>query len=177
MPTKPFKRQASLQLDEIDRAIISELQDDGRRTYGRIGKAVGLSEPAVRQRVARLIEADAIRIAATVNPDALGIRLRATVCLRCDGDLERICEQLSAIEEVDFLIVTAGSFDVMAQVQCSDDRHLYRLLNEDVRKIDGVRETETFIYLDIVKADYAWPPGSGRRPSLEPPSPRRRRRS
>jgi DNA-binding Lrp family transcriptional regulator len=166
--------EASPDLDEVDRQIIAELQDDGRQTYGRIAEAVGLTEAPARQRVARLIRDGLIEIVAITNPGALGFRLRATIGLRCDGDLEPIAATLSEVDEIDWLVATAGRYDLMAELRCVDEQHLYALLADRIRVVPGVRTAETFLYLNLFKSAIPWPPGSGRRVPDEPAGARRR---
>ena len=145
-------------VDEVDLEIIKELQEDGRRTYGRIGSAVGLSQAAVRQRVQRLVEDDAIKIVAVTNPYLLGARVAATIGIHAEGNLHEIADKVSEIPEVDYVVVTAGSFDILAEAQCRDNTHLLRVLNEGIRSVGGITGTETFVYLDLVKQTYPWPP-------------------
>jgi Lrp/AsnC family transcriptional regulator for asnA, asnC and gidA len=146
------------EINSSDRAIIEQLQQDGRRSYGRIGEAVGLSEGAVRQRVGRLLGSDAIRIVAVVDPDMLGFRMRATVGLRIDGHSDDVAAHLAPIPEVDYVVSTAGRFDLLLEVQCEDQERFYELLNETIKSIPGVRDTETFVYLKLHKQTYPWPP-------------------
>jgi Lrp/AsnC family transcriptional regulator, regulator for asnA, asnC and gidA len=145
-------------VDDLDLRIIDELQEDGRRTYGKIGSAVGLSEAAVRQRVQRLVETDAIRIVAVTHPYLMGPRVAATIGIHAEGNLSEIADAVGAITEVDYVVVTAGSFDVLAEAQCRDNAHLLEVLNEGIRKVPGVTGTETFVYLKLVKQTYPWPP-------------------
>ena len=145
-------------VDDLDLEIIMELQQDGRRTYGRIGTAVGLSEAAVRQRVQRLVEDDAIKIVAVTNPYLLGARVAATIGIHAEGNLHEIAGNVSEIPEVDYVVVTAGSFDILAEAQCRDNTHLLQVLNEGIRSVPGVTGTEIFVYLDLVKQTYPWPP-------------------
>lgn len=147
------------QLDDVDRQIIVQLQEDGRRTFGRIAKAVGVSEATVRQRIQRLLESDVMRIVAVTDPTALGVHLRATVGLRADGALEQTAQAAAAIPEVDYVVVTAGSFDLLLEVLCEDTSHFYAVLDE-IRKIPSVRAAESFMYLRIAKQTYPWPPAS-----------------
>src|SRR3954468_20755444 len=100
-------------LDAADRAIIAQLQEDGRRGYGRIGEVVGLSEGAVRQRVARLVRSDVIRIVAVTDPDQLGVRGRAPGGPRVAGDSQPVVDRLAAVTEVDYVVSTAGRFDLL----------------------------------------------------------------
>jgi Lrp/AsnC family transcriptional regulator for asnA, asnC and gidA len=146
-------------IDHADRAIIAQLQEDGRRSYGRIGAVVGLSEGAVRQRVARLVRSDAIRIVAVTDPDALGFRVRATVGLRVHGDPQPVIDRLAGVGEVDYVVSTAGRFDLLVEVQCADHDRLYELLNE-LKATPGVRDAETFMYLKLHKQTYPWPPSA-----------------
>jgi Lrp/AsnC family transcriptional regulator for asnA, asnC and gidA len=147
------------ELDDVDRQIIAELQEDGRRTFGRIAKAVGVSEATARQRIQRLLDSDVMRIVAVTDPTALGVHLRATVGLRADGELEQTAQAAAAIPEVDYVVVTAGSFDLLLEVLCEDTSHFYSVLDA-IRKIPGVRAAESFMYLRIAKQTYPWPPAS-----------------
>jgi Lrp/AsnC family transcriptional regulator, regulator for asnA, asnC and gidA len=145
------------QLDDVDRQIIVQLQEDGRRTFGRIAKAVGISEATVRQRIQRLQDSDVMRIVAVIDPTALGVELRATVGLRVGGELEQTAQAAAAIPEVDYVVVTAGSFDLLLELLCEDTSHFYAVL-DSIRRIPGVRAAESFMYLRIVKQTYPWPP-------------------
>lgn len=159
-----MRRRASdatlIELDDVDRAIIDHLQSDGRKAYGRIGKAVGLSEFAVRQRTQRLTEEGVIRIVAITDPELLGHRLRATLCLHLTGDIEPVIAAFDGLDEADFVVATAGAYDLLVEVQCEDELHLDALVNGVVRKLPGVSGIDTVIYLQFHKRTYAWPPGS-----------------
>ena len=147
---------AAAGLDDTSKAIIEQLQADGRRPYARIAGAVGLSEAAVRQRVARLIETGVVQIVAVTNPLQLGFTRQAMIGIRAEGDLESVVEALSSLDEVAYVVVTAGSFDILAEVVCEDDHHLLNLLNRKIRVIPGVRSTESFVYLKLSKQTYQW---------------------
>jgi Lrp/AsnC family transcriptional regulator for asnA, asnC and gidA len=142
-------------LDETSKAIIEQLQADGRRSYAAIGKAVGLSEAAVRQRVQRLHEAGVMQVVAVTDPLKLGFRRQAMIGLRCDGDLEQVAEILAAMDEIDYVVLTAGSFDLLLEVVCEDDDHLLEILGR-VRRVPSVTSTETFVYLKLHKQTYTW---------------------
>ncbi len=144
------------QLDDVSKAIIEQLQEDGRRSYAAIGKAIGLSEAAVRQRVQRLVDTGIVQIVAVTDPLQVGFTRQAMVGLRADGDLSDLADALAALPEVDYVVVTAGSFDLLVEVVCEDDEHMLRLLNESIRSLPGVRETETFVYLRLRKQLYNW---------------------
>jgi Lrp/AsnC family transcriptional regulator, regulator for asnA, asnC and gidA len=143
-------------LDDISKAIIEQLQQNGRRPYASIGKAVGLSEAAVRQRVQRLIEAGVMQIVAVTDPVQLGFALQAMIGIRADGDLSDIAEKIGQLPEVDYVIITAGSFDILAEVVCEDESHLLSVVTNGLRSIPGVRTTETFVYLKLAKQTYTW---------------------
>lgn len=145
-----------VQLDDVSKAIIEQLQTDGRRSYADIGKAVGLSEAAVRQRVQRLQEAGVMQIVAVTDPMQLGFTRQAMIGIRAEGDTRLLAEQLSAIPEIDYVVLTAGSFDLLAEVVCENDEELIDLLNARIRSLDGVQQTETFVYLRLQKQHYNW---------------------
>lgn len=143
-------------LDAIDKAIIEQLQQDGRRPYTRIGRAVGLSEAAVRQRVAQLVDAGVMQIVAVTDPLTLGFERMAMIGVKVEGDVRVAADKVAAIPEVDYVVVTAGSFDLLLEVVCEDDDALFSLLNDKIRAIPEVRATETFIYLQLRKQTYSW---------------------
>lgn len=142
-------------LDDIDRAIIEALQADGRLPYTRLGAAVGLSEAAARQRVQRLIDQGVIQVAAITNPLMLGKRRMAMIGIRTGGPTDEVASRLEQLDEIDYLVVTAGSFDLLAEVVVTDDAHLLQLTNQ-IRSTPGVVSTESFVYLDLVKQTYEW---------------------
>jgi Lrp/AsnC family transcriptional regulator, regulator for asnA, asnC and gidA len=152
----PSAGRAAAQLDDLSKAIIEQLQQDGRRSYAAIGAAVGLSEAAVRQRVQRLIRTGIVQIVAVTDPTQVGFSRQAMIGIKAEGNLEPIVAAISAMDEVDYVVITAGSFDILAEVVCEDDEHLLSLLNERFRVIPGVRSTETFVYLKLSKQIYAW---------------------
>jgi len=142
-------------LDDIAKQIIEQLQQDGRRSYAAIGKAVGLSEAAVRQRVQRLLETGVMQIVAVTDPLTLGFHRQTMIGIRCEGDLERVAEHLAVLDEIDYVVITAGSFDLLIEVVCEDDDHLLEILSR-VRAVPTVTATETFVYLKLRKQTYSW---------------------
>lgn len=141
-------------LDHLSKQIIEQLQEDGRRSYAAIGKAVGLSEAAVRQRVQRLVNTGVMQIVAVTDPLMLGFR-QTMIGIKCGGDLEQVADQLAAIDEIDYVVITSGSFDLLVEVVCEDDRHLLEILSR-VRGVPSVSSTETFVYLKLRKQTYGW---------------------
>ena len=153
--TLPSQNPGGLVLDDVSKQIIEQLQQDGRRSYAAIGKAVGLSEAAVRQRVQRLLDAGVMQIVAVTDPLTLGFRRQAMIGIKADGDLERVAGQLADMEEIDYVVITAGSFDLLVEVVCEDDDHLLEILGR-VRAVPFVTSTETFVYLKLRKQTYSW---------------------
>ncbi|HZO63620.1 MAG: Lrp/AsnC family transcriptional regulator [Kribbellaceae bacterium] len=143
-------------LDDVSKAIIEQLQLDGRRSYAAIAKVVGLSEAAVRQRVQRLIDNGVMQVVAVTDPLELGFARQAMVGIKAEGPLESIADKLKAMEEVEYVVITAGSFDLLAEVLCESDDDLLRILSDRIRSIEGVKFTETFVYLKLVKQTYSW---------------------
>lgn len=149
-------QRKSTPLDETSKAIIAQLQDDGRKSYAEIGKAVGLSEAAVRQRVQKLTDAGVMQIVAVTDPMQLGFYRQAMIGIRASGDARVIADQLAEHPSVEYLVLTAGSFDILVEVVCEDDSQLIDVLHSEIRQLDGVVSTETFVYLELKKQQYNW---------------------
>ena len=143
-------------LDDVGKAIVEQLQQDGRRSYATIARAVGLSEAAVRQRVARLQDTGVIQVVAVTDPLQLGFRRQAMVGIRADGDVLAVADALAEMPEVDYVVITAGSFDVLIEAVCEDDDHLLELVGRRIRAVPGVRSTEIFVYMKLRKQHYDW---------------------
>lgn len=147
---------ASAALDPIDQSLIRLLQQDGRRPYTQLAKEVGLSEAAVRQRVQRLLDQGTMQIVAVTDPLQLGLDRQAMIMIRVEGDVRAVADQLEQIDEVDYLVLTAGSVDLIAEVVVADDESLLDLLNDKIRSVPGVVGTETVMYLALRKQTYQW---------------------
>ena len=143
------------ELDPTDRAIIEELQRDGRMPFTKLGTAVGLSEAAARQRVQRLLEAGVMQVVAVTNPLSLAKRRMAMIGIRTSGPTGDLAPRIERLQGVEYLVITTGSFDLLCEVVVDDDTALLRLTNE-LRSIPGVVSTESFMYLDLVKQTFAW---------------------
>lgn len=152
----PPRERPTSPLDDLSKAIIEQLQQDGRRAYATIGKAVGLSEAAVRQRVQRMQEAGVMQIVAVTDPVQVGFARSAMIGVRVEGDVEAVADAMERLPEVDYLVVCAGSVDILAEVVAEDDDHLLDVINRRIRAIPGVRSTETFMYLKLRKQIYTW---------------------
>lgn len=143
-------------LDAISWKIIEQLQEDGRRPYGAIARAVGLSEAAVRQRVQRMTEAGVLQIVAVTDPLLVGAHRQAMVGVQVAGPLEPVASALSDMPETIYVVLCAGGFDLLCEVVCDDDAHLADVLASRIRSIPGVRATESFVYLRLRKESYRW---------------------
>jgi len=143
-------------LDDVSRAIVEQLQTDGRKSYSDIGRAVDLSEAAVRQRVQKLIESGVMQIVAITDPLQMGFNRQAMIGIRTTGDARAVADKLAAIGAAEYVVLTAGSFDIMVEVVCNDDSDLLDLLNGTIRTIPGVVDTEVFTYLQLKKQQYNW---------------------
>jgi Lrp/AsnC family transcriptional regulator for asnA, asnC and gidA len=152
----PGNSSTAFQLDDVSKAIVEELQQDGRRPYATIGKSVGLSEAAVRQRVQRMIDGGVMQIVAVTDPMQLGFKRQAMIGIKCSGDTTEVAERLAEIQTVDYVVLTAGTFDAIVEVVCEDDDGLLDLLNKQIRAVPGVTSTETLVYLKLVKQQYNW---------------------
>ncbi|HET6563373.1 MAG TPA: Lrp/AsnC family transcriptional regulator [Marmoricola sp.] len=156
--TKPAHRgdRPKATLDDVSKAIIEQLQQEGRRSYAAIGKVVGLSEAAVRQRVQRLVDNGVMQVVAVTDPLELGFSRQAMIGVRATGDLDPVAEALAAMEEVDYVVVVAGSFDLLVEVVAESDEHLLTIVSKRIRAIPQVLSTETFVYLKLRKQTYSW---------------------
>lgn len=155
MATPDAPKQPAL-LDDANKVIVDQLQRDGRMSYAAIGKVVGLSEAAVRSRVQRLVDAGMIQIIAVTNPVEMGFARQAMIGIKVSGPPEPVAEALEALDAVDYVVITAGSYDILAEIVCESDNHLRRLISADIRTIPGVLTTETFMYLELRKQTYSW---------------------
>jgi Lrp/AsnC family transcriptional regulator for asnA, asnC and gidA len=144
-------------LDDLDKAIIRCLQLDGRRPYAQIGRELKVPEATVRQRAERLISRRVVQVVGVTDPLAMGFQQPALIGIKVDpAKLEQIATKIAALDEVTYLVVTAGRFDLMCEVVCEDNHHLMRVLTEDLAKIRGIRSTETMVELRFVKESYQW---------------------
>jgi Lrp/AsnC family transcriptional regulator for asnA, asnC and gidA len=97
-----------------------------------------------------------MQIVAVTDPLTVGFTRQALVGIRADGNLREIADKLAGLPELEYVVVCAGSFDILVELVCEDDEHLLRVLDDSVRSIEGVREAETFVYLRLVKQTYTW---------------------
>ena len=143
-------------LDDLDRRLVALLQADGRASYADLGEAVGLSPAGARLRVLRLQERGVLQIVAVTDPLHVGFQRQAMVGVKVSGDMTDVASRLGALPEVAYVVITAGSFDILAEVVCEDDEHLLEVISREMRTLPGVAETETFVYLKLNKQHYNW---------------------
>ncbi|MFC7489810.1 MULTISPECIES: Lrp/AsnC family transcriptional regulator [unclassified Knoellia] len=155
-PARAIVEPPEARLDDVAKRIVEILQQDGRRSYAALAKEVGLSEAAIRTRVQRLLDAGVMQIVAVTDPLQLGFRRQAMIGVRTDGDLLAVADKLTELPEVDYLVTTAGTFDLLCEVVCEDDDHLLELITQRMRRMPGVVSTETFVYLKLNKQHYDW---------------------
>ncbi|NTU55288.1 MAG: Lrp/AsnC family transcriptional regulator [Anaerolineales bacterium] len=142
-------------LDDIDRQIIDELQKDGRAAFSQIAGRLNVSPGMIRQRYNRLVEQGILRVVAITNPLRMGFKTMAMIGIRADGSkLLEVAAKVASLDEVIYMIIASGRFDIFAEVVCRDHEHLLRFITEKLSTIDGVRESESFMHLKIVKEIY-----------------------
>jgi Lrp/AsnC family transcriptional regulator for asnA, asnC and gidA len=142
-------------LDDVDRAVIEELQQHGREPFRRIATRLGVSEATVRARYQRLRDDGVLQVTAVTNPLGLGFEAQALVGIRTAGPPERVADEISQWSEASYVVVTAGQFDVVVELVCPDHRALLDLTNR-IREREDVLSTESFVYLELWKQQYDW---------------------
>lgn len=147
---------SAVELDDADRAIIRVLQADGRTPYSKLGPEVGLSQAAVRQRVQRLIDRGVMQVVAVTDPATLGLGLQAMIGVRIEGDVRAAADAVAEIDDVEYVVITAGRYDLLVEVVAADAGQLLDLVDGHIRKVPGVAGTEVLTYLKLVKQTYAW---------------------
>ncbi len=142
-------------LDEIDLQIIEALQKDGREAFAQIAERLSVSPGMIRQRYNRLVELGILKVVAVTNPLRMGVRTMALIGIRTDGTrMLEVAQKISALDEVVYMVVVSGRFDIIAEVFCHDHEDLLKFMTEKLYRIEGVRETESFMHLKIIKEVY-----------------------
>lgn len=144
-----------MKLDDTDKAIIDHLQTDGRMPFSNLGPLVGLSPAAVRQRVLHMIDRRVMQIVAVTDPTTLGFTVQAMAGITVKGDLDTAAELIAEIDEVDYVVIVAGRFDVLVELVAEDMESLIEVLNR-IRAVPGVTGSELFTYLHLEKQTYNW---------------------
>ena len=157
MRSRSMNGRSGDEVSELDKRIIEHLQADGRRPFTQIAAELGVSEAAVRARTNRLMERGILQVVGVTDPLKLGFHQMAMIGVRCESHaLVSAAERIAEMPEVDYVVITAGSYDLIIETVMEDNDALLRFLAEKLRPIEGVRETETFVYLRLVKQTYQW---------------------
>ena len=144
-------------VSDLDKRIIKHLQQNSRRPFTQIAADLDVSEAAVRARTNRLVERGILQVVGVTDPLKLGFQQMAMIGIRCQADkLMEVASRVAEFPEVDYVVITAGTYDILIETVCEDNEGLLRFLAERLRTIDGVRDTETFVYLRMVKQSYQW---------------------
>ena len=142
-------------LDDVDQRIIEALQKNGREPFRRIAADVGVSEATIRARYARLRDDNILQVTGVTNPLGLGFESQAMIGVRTSGPPDPVADEIARWDEADYVVVTAGQFDILVEIVCGDRRDLLGITNR-IRALDGVASTETFLYLELWKQLYDW---------------------
>jgi Lrp/AsnC family transcriptional regulator for asnA, asnC and gidA len=142
--------------DAADKAIIRALQVDGRMAYAKLAPVVGLSEAATRQRVNKLVDRGVMEIVAVADPAMSGLTHQAMVGIQVDTDARAVAAELAQVDAIDYLVITAGRYDILAEVFSADADEFLRVVNDQIRPVDGVASLEILTYLNLVKQTYNW---------------------
>ena len=145
----------SSRLDSIDQYIIDAMRKDGREAFAQIAAKLNVSPGMIRQRYNRLVELGYLKVVAVTNPLMMGMRTMAMIGIRTDGrKMLQVAENVAKLKEVVYLVIVSGRYDLMAEVFCKDDEEMLKFLTEKLAKVDGIRETETFMHMKIMKEIY-----------------------
>ncbi len=145
------------QVDETDLAIVRILQDDGRRPYASIAAELGLAPSTIQQRANRLFDLGLVRVTAVTDPIAMGVPVTATIAVKVDGvRLREAAAEIGEFDEVGWVVICTGRYDVLIEVACRDNDHLLGFVSDKLAQVQGVRNTEAFVYLRIVKNATQW---------------------
>jgi Lrp/AsnC family transcriptional regulator for asnA, asnC and gidA len=142
-------------IDELDRRLIEALQKNGRESFRRIAEELGVSEATIRARYGRLSSANVLQVVGVTNPLGLGFEAMAMVGVRTSGLPEPVADEIAAWPEAEYVVITAGQFDLLVELVCADRAALFELTNR-MRALDKVLSTETFVYLQLCKQQYDW---------------------
>lgn len=145
-----------VELDDVAKQIIAELQKDGRTPFAAIAKKLGLSEGAIRQRYSKLKELGLIQVVAVTDPMQLGFERQAMIGIGVTGRIEPVADAIQVLPEVTYVVITAGPYDLLVEVVCESDEHMLDLISNKIRRIEGVSQTDALMYLQLRKQTYSW---------------------
>lgn len=156
LPHSRSVRRLPVDLDEVDKSILAELQRDGRVSYADLGPKVGLSAAVARQRVQRLLDNQVVRVVGVTDPQTMGYPVMAMLGIQVDGDVVAVADAIAEIDGVIYIVMTAGSFDLLAEVICEDSPGLLDVINSQVKRVEGVRSVESFMYFATHTHRFGW---------------------
>lgn len=145
-----------MHLDDTSKRLIELLQADGRAPYATLAQEVGLSEAAVRHRVLKMLDEGVMQIVAVTDPLKLGFAREAMIGITTTADAREVAAAVAAIEEIDYVMITSGRFDIMAELVAESDDELLEIVSGRVRALPGIGTIETMVYLRLVKQTYSW---------------------
>lgn len=145
-----------VELDDVAKQIIAELQKDGRTPFAAIAKKLGLSEGAIRQRYSKLKELGLIQVVAVTDPMQLGFERQAMIGIGVTGRIEPVADAVQVLPEVTYVVITAGPYDLLVEVVCESDEHMLDLISNKIRRVEGVSQTDALMYLQLRKQTYSW---------------------
>jgi Lrp/AsnC family transcriptional regulator, regulator for asnA, asnC and gidA len=155
MNSKKSTTKLPEELDDTDLTILDILRQDGRATFAEIAAQLNVSPGMIRQRYNRLVDQGYLKVVAITNPVHRGLNTMALIGIRTDGtQMLKVADKIARLKEVVYLVVVSGRYDIMIEVFCTDNEDLLKFVTEKLYGIDGVRETETFMHLKIVKEVY-----------------------
>ncbi len=148
------------QTDEVDLEIINILNEDGRTPFAQIAKRLGVSPGMIRMRYERMVGEGVLQVVAVTNPLLMGFTTMAHIGVKVNVNrLQEIADQIASFDEVIYLVLVTGSYDLIVEVVCRDKNHFMDFMMKKLHAVEGVRDTETFIYLRIAKESYDWGEG------------------
>ena len=147
----------SSKVDKVDLQIIQILNADGRTPFSQIAQKLGVSTGMIRQRYHRLVQDGVLQVVAVTNPLLMGFTTMAQIGVKVDvGRLEEIAEQIASFDEVIYLVLVTGSYDLHIEIVCRDKTHLLDFLTKKLHSVKGIKDSETFICMRIAKEVYTW---------------------
>ena len=147
----------SITLDELDRAILHLLREDGRRSNADIARVVGVSQPTVRQRLDRVVESGAAHVTVRINPAAIGFPVDAVICIKVSGrNVREVGEQIAAMENVAYVGYLIGAYDIQVEAFLRDNDHLFHFVTEELSTVEGVVSVDTWMVMRTEKFNYKW---------------------
>lgn len=146
-------------MDNLDRAILSYLQKDGRKPYTEIAQVLNVTEGTVRNRVARLVEDRVVQIVGMVDPYQLGFDAPALIGVSIQpAELDNAAATIATFPEVSYLIMISGEYDLMVEVMCRNREHLATFIKDQLHQVTGITRTQTFLILHTYKMAYGAQP-------------------